>query len=100
VRRIEEELNMNRETVRLIIMDLGMRKIFTKMVPRILTDDYKRWLHISSDLLHNAQMFSIQHRNTIPEHAVANTEFTSAEKSMHVSLTVQDHAFVSSNTRG
>ena len=35
-----------------------MRKISTKMVPRILTHDQKqRWLHISSDLLHNAEMF-------------------------------------------
>jgi hypothetical protein len=35
-----------------------MRKISTKMAPRILTDDQKkRWLHISSDLLQNAVMF-------------------------------------------
>jgi hypothetical protein len=53
-----EELNMNRETVRQIIMeDFGMRKFFAKMVPRILTDDHKRRLYISSDLLHNADMF-------------------------------------------
>jgi hypothetical protein len=35
-----------------------------------------------------------------PEYAVENTEFTSAEKSNHVSLAVQDHACVSSITRG
>ena len=38
--------------------DLGKRKISAKMVPRILTHDQKRrWLHISSDLLRNAEMF-------------------------------------------
>jgi len=35
-----------------------MRKTSAKMVPRILTHDQKqRRLHISSDLLHNAEMF-------------------------------------------
>jgi hypothetical protein len=59
VRVIEEEMNMNRETVRQIIKeDLGMRKIFAKMVHRILTRDQKqRRLHISSYLLRNAEMF-------------------------------------------
>jgi hypothetical protein len=36
--------------------DLGMRKISAKMVPRILIDDQKHRLYISSDLLHNAEM--------------------------------------------
>ena len=59
VRVIAEELNMNRETVRQIVKeDLGMRKFSAKMVPRILTHDQKQcWLHISSDLLCNAEMF-------------------------------------------
>jgi hypothetical protein len=59
MRLIAEEVNMNRETVRQIILDdLGMREISVKIVPRILTADQKqRWLHISSDLLHNAEMF-------------------------------------------
>jgi len=59
VRVIAEELNMNRETVRQIVKeDMGMRKISTKMVPRILTHDQKeRRLHISSDLLRNAETF-------------------------------------------
>ena len=59
VRVIAEELNMNRETVRQIVKeDLGMRKISAKMVRRILTHDQKqRRLHISSDLLRNAEMF-------------------------------------------
>jgi len=40
--------------------DLGMRKISAKMVPRILTHDKKqRRLHISSDLLRNAEMFDM-----------------------------------------
>jgi hypothetical protein len=56
--RVIEELNMNRETVRQIVKeDLGIRKISAKMVPRILTHDQKRRLHISSDLLRNAEMF-------------------------------------------
>jgi hypothetical protein len=59
VRIIAEEMNMNSETVRQIVKeDLEMRKISEKMVPRILTDDKKqRRLHISSDLLRNADMF-------------------------------------------
>jgi hypothetical protein len=57
--RLIEELNMNREIVQQIITeDLRMRQLSAKMVPRILTNDQKqRWLHISSDLLHNAEMF-------------------------------------------
>jgi hypothetical protein len=49
---------MNRETVRQIITeDLEMRKISAKIVPRMSTDDQKhRRLHISSGLLHNAEM--------------------------------------------
>jgi hypothetical protein len=34
-----------------------MRKISAKMVPQILTDDQICQFHISSDLLHNAEMF-------------------------------------------
>ena len=50
---------MNRETVRQIAKeDLGMRNISAKMVPRILTHDQKqRRLHISADLLRNAEIF-------------------------------------------
>jgi hypothetical protein len=35
---IADEVNMNHETIRLIITELGMRKICAKMVPRNLTD--------------------------------------------------------------
>jgi hypothetical protein len=57
--RVIAELNMNRETVRQIVKkDCGMRKISSKMVPRILTHDQKqRRLHISSDLLRSAETF-------------------------------------------
>jgi hypothetical protein len=50
---------MNREPVQQIIMDdLGMRKISANVVPQILTDDEKQCrLHISADLLYNAEMF-------------------------------------------
>jgi len=56
---MEEKLNMNKETVRHIVKeDLRMRKISAKIVPRILTHDQKqRRLHISSDLLRNAETF-------------------------------------------
>jgi len=59
VRVIAEELNMNRETVRQIEKeDLGMRKISAKMVPLVLAYDQKQHrLHISFDLLRNAEMF-------------------------------------------
>ena len=59
VRVIAEELNMNRETVRQIVKeDFGIRNISAKMVPRILTHGQKRRrLHISSDILRNAEMF-------------------------------------------
>ena len=54
---IAEELNMNRETARQIVKeDLRMRKTSTKRVSPILTHDQKRRLHISSDLLCNAEM--------------------------------------------
>jgi len=58
VRVIAKELNMNRETVRQTVKeDLGTRKISAKMVSRILTHGQKeRPLHISSDLLRNAEM--------------------------------------------
>jgi hypothetical protein len=85
---------MNRETARQIIKDdLEMRKMSAKMVPRMLTDDQKqRQLHISSDLIYNAEMFDrvftgdetwcFQYgpENKTPEHAVESTEFNSAEK--------------------
>jgi hypothetical protein len=38
------------------------------------------------------ETWSIKPGNKTPEQAVENTEFMSAEKSMHVSLAVQDHA--------
>jgi hypothetical protein len=59
VRVIAEELNMNRETVQQIVKEnLGMRKFSAEMMPRILTHDQKqRRLHISSDLLRNAELF-------------------------------------------
>ena len=56
---IAEELNMRREIVRQIVReDLGLRNISANVMPRILTHDQKlRRLHISSDLLRNAEMF-------------------------------------------
>jgi hypothetical protein len=50
---------MNRETLRQIVQeDLGMSKISTKIMPQILIhDQQQQWLHNSSDLLCNAEMF-------------------------------------------
>jgi hypothetical protein len=58
-RLIAEEMNMNRETVQQIIMeDLGIRKMSAKKVSQILKDDHKQHrLLISSDLLHNREIF-------------------------------------------
>ena len=113
VRIIAEDLNMNRETVRQIVKeDLGMRTISAKMVPRILTHDHKQQrLHISSDLLRNAEMFDrviigdetwcFQYDpETKRQITVKNTEFTSSHKSTHVSVAGQDHACMFLRSQG
>ena len=39
---IANEVGMDKETVRTILVDtLGMRKVYTKMVPRLLTEEQK-----------------------------------------------------------
>ena len=44
VRMFAYELGMNRETVRTILTDnLGTRKVCTKMVPKLLSDDHKEY---------------------------------------------------------
>ena len=81
------------------------------MVPRILTHVQKRQLHISSDLLRNAEIFDriitgdetwcFQYdTETKRQHTVENTEFTSAEKSTHVSVAGQEHAGVFLRSQG
>jgi hypothetical protein len=45
-------------------------------------------------------VISIRSGNKTPEHAVGNTEFTSPEKSTHVSLAVQDRASVFLRSQG
>jgi len=45
-------------------------------------------------------VFSIRPGNQTAEHAVENTEFTSAEKSTHVSVADQDHACVFLRSQG
>ena len=110
---IAEELNMNRETVRQIAKEnLGMRKISTEMVPQIFKHGQKCQLHISPDLLSNAEMFDRvntgdetwcfqYHPETkMTEHAVENIEFSSAEKSTHVSVAGQDNACVFLRSQG
>jgi len=45
-------------------------------------------------------VYSIRPGNKMTEHGVENREFTSAEKSMHVSVTGQDHACVFLQSQG
>ena len=86
---------MNRKTVRQIVKEgLGMRTISAKMVPRILTHDQKqRRLHISSDLLRNAETFDrvivgdktwcFQYDPETKRQSMQwKTEFTSAERAL------------------
>jgi hypothetical protein len=99
MRLIAEQLNMNKEIVQQIITeDLRMRKVSSKMVPQILTDGECR-LHISSGLLHNAEMFDTvitgdemwwfqYDPETKCQSMQWKTEFALAEKSMHISLAV------------
>jgi hypothetical protein len=77
VQIMAEELNLDRETVRKILTeDVGMRKVLTKMVPRILSDDQKQWrLDVCSDLSHqlaegNNFLVELSH---IMNHGAVNT---------------------------
>ena len=105
VRVKAEELNMNRKTVRQCKENLRMRKISAKMVPRILTHDQKHQLHISSDLLCNAEMFNrvitgdemwcFQYDpETKRECMQWKTQNSPRPKSTHVSVAGQDHSYV------
>jgi hypothetical protein len=110
--RVIEELNMSREAVRQIVKeDLGMRKFAAKMVPGILTHDQKRRLRISSYLLRNAEVFDrviagdetwcFQYDREAKRQSMQwKTEFTSAEKSTHVSGAGQGHACVFLRSQG
>jgi hypothetical protein len=103
---------MNRETVRQIVKeDLGMRKFFAKMVPRILTYDQKqRRFHVSSDLLRKAEMFNrvitgdetccFQYDPDTQRQSMQWKRQTSVEKSTHVSVAGQDHACVFLRSQG
>ena len=93
--------------------DLGMRKTSAKMVPRILTHDQKqRRLHISSDLLRNAEMFDkvITGDETLcfqydPETKRQSMQWKTEnsprpKKSTHVSVAGQEHACVFLRSHG
>jgi hypothetical protein len=108
VKLIAEELNTNRETVRHIITeDLGMIKMSSKMVLRILTDNQRqRWLHSSSVPLHNADMFdrvitgdkrgvgNATRKQDVRAYSEKHRIQLGRKKSTNVFLAVQDHAFV------
>jgi histone-lysine N-methyltransferase SETMAR len=104
---------MNRETVQQIVKeDLGMRKISAKVVPRILTHDQKqRQLHISSDLLCNAQMFDrvitgeemwcFQYDPKTKQQSMQwKTQNSPRPKKAHISVAGQDHACVFLRSQG
>jgi hypothetical protein len=97
VRLIAQELNMNSETVRQIIMkDLGMRKIFRKdgvsnlgRWPEITLASHFIWSitqrrEVNWGHYQWWNVFSIRPGNKMTWHAVENTEFTLAEKSTQV----------------
>jgi hypothetical protein len=79
-----------------------MRTDSVRTVPRIVTDDQKCGLHISPDILHNAEMFEsgitgnetwcllYQPKTKIPEHSVENLELTFS-KGKHTFLTHSLH---------
>jgi len=80
------------------------------MVPRILTHNQKQCrLYISSDLLHNAEMFHgvitgdemwrFQTTRT-QNHRACRGKHTSAEKNTHVLVTGQHHACVLLQSQG
>jgi hypothetical protein len=83
-----------------------MKKIYENMVPRILTDEKKqRRLHISSELLRNAEMSDVS--LPVTNRGVFNTtrkhndracsgkhRIHLARKITHVSVAGQDHACV------
>jgi hypothetical protein len=50
---MEEEINLNRGTVKISTEDLGMREVSAKMAPQILSDNQKLWwLDVCSDLFY------------------------------------------------
>jgi len=114
VRVIAEELNMNRETLLEIVKeDLGIRQFSAKMVPRILTHGHKqRRLHISSDLLHKAEMSDrvitgdeMRYFQYDPETKRQTMQWKTQnsprpKKTTHVSVAVQDHACVFLRAQG
>ena len=114
VRVIAEELNMKRETVRQIVKeDWGTTTFSAKMVPRILTHDQKqRRLHISTDLLRNAEMsdrvitgdetWCFQYDPETKRQSMQWKTHNSRrpKKSMHVSVAGQDHACVFLRSQG
>jgi hypothetical protein len=92
---------------RIVTEDLGMRKISAKMVPRILTDDQKqRRLHFYTmqrcliGSLHDETWRFQYDPETKRQSMQWQTEFTSADKSTHVSLAVQDNAYVFLRSQG
>jgi AraC-like DNA-binding protein len=104
-----EELNMNRETVRQIVKEDWGTTFSAKMVSRILTHDQKqRRLHISTDLLRNAEMFDrvITGDETRcfqydPETKRQSMQWkTQNSRRPHVSVAGQDHACVFLRSQG
>ena len=110
VRMMAEELNINRESVRIILSEeLSMRKMCAKMVPKLLSDDQKQHcVRVCEDTLEEigADPDFLRHiitgdenlgvpvrpGNQEAEPAVVHPKFTKTQESAHVKVKDQDHA--------
>ena len=106
---VKEEFNMNRETVRQIVKEnLWMRNFPAKWClesshmsrNNVGFAFYLIFYAMQRCLIGSLPVFSIRPGNKTTEHAVENTELTSAEKSTLVSVAGQDHACVFLQSQG
>ena len=110
VRMMAEELNINRESVRTILLEeLHMRKVCAKIVPKLLSDDQKQHrVRVCEDMLeriwsgsrfpwphhHWRRILGVPVRpgNQEAEAAVDDPKFATTQESTHVKVENQDHA--------
>ena len=110
VRMMAEELDLNRESIRTILVeDLQMRKVCAKMVPKLLSDDQKKHrVDVCRDLLKTIEEYPDFLRRVITgdetwvfqydletkrqEFAVEVTIITKAEEGANVQISDQGHA--------
>jgi hypothetical protein len=107
VRMMAEELNLDRETVRkILIEDLRMRKLSAKTVPRILTRNSGGLMFVLISLVSwpiettfwmelsrvTNCVLSLRSRNETPKHAMENISVTETKKGTHVTSLSEDNA--------